>query len=225
MPDRAAGADQPSQAGRVVLAATAVISLASVILAFALVLAGGDAPGAPSTGVAVGRFFSYFTVESNLLVILGAGGYALVRRPPPRWLRVLRVDGVVGIVVTGLVYVTLLRPTDGPYGLDAVSNAGLHYVTPVLALVGFLLVEPRGRVTGPVLRWAMVWPVGYVGWTLAHGAVGQWYPYPFIDVGVLGYPTALRNGIGVLAVILVVALLVWGYDVRMRRAALSRAGR
>jgi hypothetical protein len=46
------------------------------------------------------------------------------------------------------------------------------------------------------------YPLVYLVWTLLHGAVTGWYPYPFVDVADLGYPRALINIAG-----LVVAFL------------------
>jgi hypothetical protein len=42
----------------------------------------------------------------------------------------------------------------------------------------------------------------YTAWTLIHGALTGWYPYPFVDVIKLGYEQTLVNIVG-----LVVAFL------------------
>jgi TRAP-type C4-dicarboxylate transport system permease small subunit len=44
-----------------------------------------------------------------------------------------------------------------------------------------------------VVAWALVWPLAWIGYTLAHGAATGWYPYDFLDVSALGYAVALRN--------------------------------
>jgi hypothetical protein len=62
---------------------------------------------------------------------------------------------------------------------------------------------------------ALVWPALYIGWTLVHGAASSWYPYPFIDVADLGYPTALRNGVGMVVLLAGVATLYRVGDARL----------
>ena len=105
----------------------------------------------------------------------------------------VRLDGLVGIVVTGLVFVTVLAATIHPTGADWWANAGLHYVSPTATLLGWLLFGPRPRITWSTVGWALAWPVAWLGYTFAHGAVSHWYPYPFLDVTALGYVPALRN--------------------------------
>jgi hypothetical protein len=69
-----------------------------------------------------------------------------------------------------------------------------------------------------VLLLALIWPSLYIAYTLAHGAVSDWYPYPFIDVVELGYPTALRNGLGMVVLLAGVATL---YRLADRRLAVT----
>lgn len=47
----------------------------------------------------------------------------------------LRLTSMLGITITGLVYVFVLGPQPDPQGLGWWTNAGLHYVAPVLAVV------------------------------------------------------------------------------------------
>ncbi|OIV39008.1 hypothetical protein BIV57_02565 [Mangrovactinospora gilvigrisea] len=194
------------------------VALASLVWQFVLVVQGGTDvnSGAAGTAAPLGtrilRFFSYFTIESNILVAVCA--FTLLRRPDrdgPGW-RVLRLDTLLGIGVTGLVYGLLLAPKLHLTGEALVVTAGLHYVTPPATLLGWLLFGPRGRIDRRTVGWAFLWPVAWIGWTLAHGAASGWYPYPFLDVSSLGYGTAVRNIVAVLAAALVGALLLVGID-------------
>ena len=47
-------------------------------------------------------------------------------------------------------------------------------------------------------------------WTLLHGAVSGWYPYPFLDVSELGYPRTLLNIAGLVLAFLVLELALVG---------------
>ena len=206
---------------------TAVLALAGLVLQFVLVVTGSRpdfvaVEQQPSTGTAVVRFLCYFTIQSNLLVVLSCSRVALSGRPAGRVWQVLRIDAVVGILVTGVVYAVLLAPTLTHSGWDAVANTAVHQVTPVLAVVGFLLFRPSARPDLRVLRWVPIWPAAYVLLTLGHGNVTGWYPYPFVDVGHLGYAVALRNGILLLVLIALLAAAAWAYDRVRTRSRSSR---
>jgi len=90
------------------------------------------------------------------------------------------------------------------HGAAYLANLGFHYIAPWAALLGWLLFGPRPRIDARTLAWAAIWPALWIGYTLAHGAVTDWYPYPFTDVNNLKYPTVLVN-LG--AVVLIAALL------------------
>jgi hypothetical protein len=183
-------------------------------------------PEDPSLSIAarIVRFLSYFTVQSNLLV-LGAV-LPLVRDPGhdrPLW-RVLRLSSLLGITITGLVYAIVLAPLDDPHGLHAWTNAGEHYVAPVMTVLGWLLFGPRPRIDGGVVARALVWPVLWIGWILAQGAVTGWYPYDFMSVELHGYAVALRNLAFVVVLALVFLLLFRLVDRRLPAVPTGQAG-
>lgn len=142
-----------------------------------------------SLGTRMLRFFSYFTIESNILVLavavvlaagaLRGGGFA-----------VLYLDALLGITVTGIVFAAVLAPDDNDIGLASVL---LHYVSPPLALLAWFLLGPSHGRTRRIIGLALLWPLAYVSWTLVHGAITDWYPYGFIDADDLGYGPMLRN--------------------------------
>ena len=162
-------------------ALVAVLATAALLLQLVLVLQGGrvlDEQSVPPLEVRLGRLVSYFTIQSNLLVALAAAHLARSARPGRP---VLRLDALVGITITGLVHFVLLRPLLDLEGLDALADAMLHLVVPVAALVGFVAVGPRPRVTRRTAALALAWPLGWLAWTLVVGLVTGWFPYPFLD--------------------------------------------
>lgn len=209
--------DRPNLA-RTVHALLAAVVLVSVltdlgrVLTGASVLAGAEDPG---TVTRVLRFWSYFTIQSNALLLLAV--LPLTRDPQHdgRGWRVLRLTSLLGITVTGLVYAVVLAPTLHPVGLGVWTNAGLHYVAPPLALLGWLVLGPRPRVTAATVGGAMVWPLLWVAWTLGHGALTGWYPYPFLDAAAIGYAAALRNTGGVVVLSLLLLGLFAAADRRL----------
>jgi hypothetical protein len=169
----------------------------------------------PSVLTRVLRFLSYFTVQSNILVALSV--LPLMRNPATddRAWRVLRLDALIGIAVTGVVFVVALRPIVDLSGLSAVTNVGFHYVSPLLAVIGWLLFGPRPRIDTSTLGWALAWPLAWLAYTLVHGAISGWYPYPFIDAGDLGYLITLINAVVITVLMVGVGALFLVADHRL----------
>jgi hypothetical protein len=187
--------------------ALAGVVLVSLIIQFVLT-ATDTAPhaGPPDDDPALTRFiklFSYFTIQSNILLLFATAGLALNPHRDGRLWRVVRLDALLGIVITGIVYATILAGQVELHGAAWLSNFGFHYFAPWAALLGWLVFGPRPRIDARTLAWAAVWPAFWIGYTLAHGAFTDWYPYPFSDVVELGYPTVLTN-LGAVVVIAVV---------------------
>ncbi|KAF1723256.1 Pr6Pr family membrane protein [Pseudoxanthomonas japonensis] len=186
----------------------ALVVSATVVAQLVLLVSGGQDVNTTTAAAPVPlamkllRFFSYFTVQSNLLVL--AAAISLVIRPDrdgPVW-RVLRLDALLGIAVTGVVFATLLSGLVHPSGIGIWINAGFHQFSPVWTLLGWLLLGPRPRIDGRTIRWAFVWPVAWLAYTMVHGAMTGWYPYPFLNADTLGYGQVSIT----VAVILVAAL-------------------
>lgn len=204
---------------------TAVVATAALVLQSVLVVEGGavlaehDPPG---LAVRLGRLVSYFTIQSNLLVAITS--WQLARNPgrDGRWWRVVRVDAVAAITVTGIVHWVALRPLLHLQGWDWTADKLLHVVVPVLAVGCWLAFGPRPRVDRAVVLAALLWPVAWLVWTLLVGALSGWYPYPFLDVSLHGYASVLGAAAGVTVVMLVLLGLIALLDARMPRGA--RAG-
>jgi hypothetical protein len=149
--------------------------------------------GEAGLGALVLRHLSYFTMQSNLLVL--AAALPLVRDPlydGPVW-RAVRLASLLGITVTALVFWFVLAPDYHPQGIGRFTNIGLHYVSPLMAVGGWLGFGPWGPVSRAALLPVLAWPALWTAWMLAHGELGGWYPYGFIDVDAIGWTAALRN--------------------------------
>jgi hypothetical protein len=186
----------------------ALVVAATVVAQLFLLVSGGQDVNTTAAAAPVPlatrllRFFSYFTVQSNLLVL--AAAITLVIRPDRDgvcW-RVLRLDALLGITVTGVVFATLLSGLVQHHGIGTWINAGFHQFSPVWTMLGWLLLGPRPRIDARTIRWAFVWPVAWLAYTMVHGAITGWYPYPFLNADTLGYGRVAIT----LAIILVAAL-------------------
>ena len=186
--------------------ARAFFGVTSLIVTFALVLQlflsvtrGADEGSFTATPDRIINFFSFFTVLSNVAVALTTGLLAVRLHRPSTLFRALRLDALVGIAVTGVVFHLALAQLQELTRWDALADTLLHTVSPILAVVGWLLFGPRGKLTPRIVLLAVIAPVVWIVYTLVRGAFvvdrfgSHYYPYPFMNVGVHGYPVVLLN--------------------------------
>ena len=159
--------------------------------------------------------FSYFTIQSNVLVLCTA--IVLCLRPTASgapW-RCLRLGALCGITVTGIVYATAIAPYVHLSGWALVYDYVFHYVVPLAAVVGFVFVGPRLALHRQDMAF-LVWPVVWLAYTMIRAAVSNpgfagfgeapsRYPYRFLDIdqvsvgeviGAIVIITALLTGLG-----------------------------
>jgi len=137
--------------------------------------------------------------------------------PLPRWLADLWLSGLVMVTVTGLVFNLVLSSQATQEGWDNLANSLLHQVTPVLSVVVFGVIGPRGQLRWSTVGRAIIIPLAWVLWMLGRGAMTGTYPYGFIDIVDLGTATAMVNLAGVLALGLAVAAGFVGLDKLLSR--------
>ncbi|MCC5647949.1 Pr6Pr family membrane protein [Nostoc sp. CHAB 5824] len=198
-----------SAASRVSAGIVGALSLAALILQYVLLVQ----LTRDTVGVAFGtlRFFSYFTILSNLAVVAvawtaAAGGTGFFARPR------VRAAVALYIGVTGSIYFFILRHLWQPQGAQWWADTGLHYAVPLAYWGWWLAFTPHGS-----LRWRdvagwLLFPLAYVVWVFVRGAWLGEYPYPFIDVGQLGWRKVAINAVGVMAVFVVLGSLIVAVD-------------
>ncbi|MER6747070.1 Pr6Pr family membrane protein [Streptomyces fungicidicus] len=156
------------------------------------------------------RVLSYFAVQSALLlalVMLASARRAWsARHPLPG---ALTGAALLYVVMAGVVHHILLADATprfsmtgdaaGPSWLEPVAAHTLHTVLPVAAVLDWLLLSPPARTH---LRHATTWmlyPLAYLAFTLARGALltdsPDAYLYPFLDVARHGYRNVLANAL------------------------------
>lgn len=155
---------------------------------------------------------SYFTNLSNVLV---AVVLTMLARNPDRggavW-HAVRMDSLVMIVITGLIYAIVLAPDAQVEGLDIIVNAIKHYIVPVMTVFLWLLVGPRRQLTFASVFTALVIPLAWAAYTLIRGEFIAAYPYGFLNVVAYGLPAVLTNIAGVAALGIILGLLFWAVD-------------
>lgn len=183
-------------------------------------------PGAPFLEATV-RYFSFFTIITNVLVALAltlpwlapesrAGQF--FDRPS------VRTAILAYIIIVAVIYHYLLAKLWNPQGWQLIADTIEHVVTPALYVIDWVLFVPKGTV-----KWksAVVWlgyPLVYAAYSLIHGAVTGFYPYPFLNVSNLGYDEVLINMAVLVLVFLGLGLALIGIDRRMGRSNEQAAG-
>lgn len=204
--------------GRVWFGATAACVLAGVAIS-AITAANNTGGHFHPAAARAANTFAFFTIQSNLLVGLAVLLLAMRADRSSTAFSVLRLSGLVAITVTGLVFHAVLAQTLDLKSWDAVGNELVHTVVPVMAVVGWLLIGPRRLVSARIAWLSLIFPIGWLAFTLIRGASAHWYPYPFINVTQLGYGGAAFNCIWVALLMLGLAAGATVLDDRIGRAA------
>lgn len=181
--------------GRFFAGLIAVFGWLSLILQFVLAMTNpvDPEPGAVERFI---RFFSYFTVLTNIIVAATLTAIAFfpnskigkfASRPT------VQTAVAVYISIVGLVYSLFLRSVWDPQGWQAAADHALHDVVPAAYVLYWLIFAPKQGLTWmEPFKW-LVYPLVYIAYSLTRGAFAMWYPYWFVDVTQLGYAQALTN--------------------------------
>lgn len=156
------------------------------------------------------RYFSYFTILTNILVAICCTILLTNRNSKIKsfFLRQNTLTAItVYITIVGLVYNFILRFLWNPQGLQRIVDELLHSVIPLLFIVFWLLIVPKGKLYWKsVLAW-LLYPLIYLVFVLLRGIPSSFYPYPFIDVKKIGYPQTFINSSGMLLAFLAISIL------------------
>ncbi len=206
---------QPTKAMQTYLTIVAILAWFGLAIQFYIIITNRTV-SIPQTMV---RYFSYFTILSNIFVALYST-YVLLK-PNSRLGKYFSRPNVVAaitvyITVVGITYNTILRHLWNPHGLEMVGDELTHLIVPLLFLLYWLIFAPKDK-----LKWKdsfpwLIYPFVYFSWTLIFGALSGFYPYYFINVNELGYSKVLLNS-GMLVIgFFLLSLLFIGIDKLMK---------
>ncbi|WP_382304374.1 Pr6Pr family membrane protein [Herbiconiux sp. UC225_62] len=208
-------------AARLWFGGIAVVVGAALIIQIVLIFTGGQDVNAfqstvgQSLGTRFFHLFSYFTIQSNLFVLGTSIVLALnVWKNGPVW-RVLRFDAMLGIIITGLVYEGILAALVHPTGWALAATIGFHYISPWATLIGWFVFGPRPRMPWSTTALGFIWPIAWLVFTFVVGAIMNWYPYPFLDVSLIGFADSVRNCLVILLIGVVIAVILTLLDRRL----------
>lgn len=159
------------------------------------------------------RFFSFFTILSNILV----SGYFThqVFEKKKRSKSLFNQPGsltaiTVYITVVGMVYQIALRHVWQPTGLQMIVDELLHTLIPTLVIIYWALYEQKSRLEWKKIPRFLLYPLFYLAFILLRGQFSDFYPYPFINVIELGWVKTLMNIMVLLGVFVFLSLLFIG---------------
>ncbi len=160
---------------------------------------------------ALWRYLGYFTILTNLLAVLALSAWAAA----PFGTRRRFASGVeaqtataVAIVMVAVIYHLLLSHLWRPEGWQWVADQLLHTAMPALFALHWWIAVPKAGLRWSHLPACLPYPVLYAAYLLLRGAADGWYPYPFVDVNVLGDPRVAVNAVAILAAFVVLAGLL-----------------
>ena len=145
------------------------------------------------------NFFSYFTIQSNLIGVAVLVATALAR-PGQRSARLDWWRGAAAVYLTVTFVVVILLLSEVDVGLQLVwVDVVLHKIFPVVVVADFVLDPPLRRLAvRDGLRW-LIYPLIWLGYTIVRGAIVAWYPYPFLDPAHGGYGAVAVTSAAILA--------------------------
>lgn len=192
---RIVGAVERGTALSVYRGAFALLALAAIVVQLVDLAANGT--------LNVVNYFSYFTIQSNLI-----GVAVFVFGATRRAYRSPRLDQARGaattyLTITFVVFSLLLAGTDVDTAIPWV-NTVLHEIFPVAVMVDWLLDPPARRITAQQAVTWLIYPIAWTGYSLIRGGLTGRYPYPFLDPANGGYGTVTVYVVGIFVLGLVV---------------------
>lgn len=157
------------------------------------------------------RFFSFFTILTNILVALFFT--AKIYNLKGFFFNLFRSKGSLTAVTTfilivGLVYQFILRKTWHPTGLQMIVDELLHTLIPLFMLGYWLMnVQKENLQMKPIFKW-LLYPAVYLVLIMSRGYFSHYYPYPFINRDEIGFDQVLYNSLFILIFTIFVFLIL-----------------
>ncbi len=165
---------------RIIAGGGLLIGLAGLLLQFSLTISASMAAGR-NFWLSVLFYFSFFTILSNIAAVVSHAGQLF----PAKELAYFQRRSTGGAITTlmmvvGVVYHFILAPLWSPKGLFLVCDVILHYVTPILMAVWWL-VSANGKARFKTLLWWLMPAAAYLVFVYVRWAFVHEVPYPFLD--------------------------------------------
>jgi len=114
-------------------------------------------------------FFSYFTIQSNLLLVIWFTLAVFLSRQRFVFRPFVRSGLLVYITVTMIVFFTLLFRSS--VGLNFVSSYVLHLIMPLSYIIDWFLDRPKVKIGLKAAMSWLIYPIIYCIYTLIRGSI------------------------------------------------------
>ncbi|PDQ19584.1 hypothetical protein CN311_18570 [Mesorhizobium sanjuanii] len=195
--------------GRFLQISGLVIGLVGLVLQFCITIPASMQAGRSFLGSLI-FYFSFFTILTNIgavlvhTALLSSTGYAWFPAfAGPR----VRAGVAVAIALVFIIYATVLAQLWQPQGLFLVCDVLLHYVTPMLFVLWWLVAGADGTTRWRDISWWMVYPIAYLVYVLARAPIAGEVPYPFLSVAKNGATSVAISALAVTGLFLVLCLI------------------
>jgi hypothetical protein len=159
------------------------------------------------------RYFSYFTLLTNLIVAIACSTILLfpdsaIGKFSDRYTTQTAITTY--ILIVGIVYNLVLRPLWKPTGLQKPVDELLHTIIPLLFVLHWVIFVKKNQLQyKAILPW-LLYPLIYIIFVLTRGSFSGFFPYHFFDLNKLSILQVFINSTGIaMAVILVSATLIF----------------
>lgn len=171
----------------------AILSWMTIITQFVLLLEARMT----SLMEAILRFFTFFTILTNILVAIVFTALWLKPKNIFSFFTLFNTMSAtaVYVFVVGFVYNTVLRFIWEPQGLQRIVDEMLHLIIPIVFITYWMYnIKSNTIQWKSIFNWLM-YPMLYLVVILIRGHFADYYPYPFVNVLELGYSKVILNSL------------------------------
>jgi len=155
------------------------------------------------------RALSYYTLQSNLFVLIMVIALLLFPGMKPKLLKRLKFIMTSGILITFFVYHLILYPSfvaTGDFEFPFWYDFPVHTFAPLMMLADFLLFDRENEIKGIQIAFCLVMPAFYLlysqlyallGGTFTNGENVSKYAYFFLD------PDTIGSGFVLLSIVII----------------------
>jgi uncharacterized membrane protein SirB2 len=187
------------------------VGVVAVTAELAMEISGRFAKG-DGLAAALAHVLAYFTIVSNVAVVLAYTG--ALRGNSATWLRphIMRGMTLAMIALVMLTYFFIISRTEHPRGIAWLCAMIMHYVTPPLYALWWVLYMPHGQLKLRDVGAMLVPSVVYMIYVLIRGRLVGEYPYAMLDATRIGSGSVTLHAIGLLVALAALCAAVIALD-------------
>lgn len=139
---------------------------------------------------------SYYTVQSNFLVLLWITVAVIYEKKEdkPFFLKPI-VQGAITVYITFtfIVFALVLQPLAEPSAdlVYNIRNILVHYLIPIMFIIDWVVTGHEEQYEWKYELYWLIYPLGYLAYTLIRGVIINWYPYFFFNFNTQGIPLVI----------------------------------